>query len=69
MEGFVLGAYRTFQIAITDLADATGYDFSAYLAADPLAATIGGQEAVETVSRSSFRSTPKTRSSSSRGFC
>jgi len=27
---------RTFQIAIRDLADATGYDFGAYLAADPL---------------------------------
>jgi len=36
VEGFELGAYRTFQIAIRDLADATGYDFGAYLAADPL---------------------------------
>ncbi|MDD7936944.1 DNA/RNA non-specific endonuclease [Actinomycetospora lutea] len=35
-EGFVLGAYRTFQIAVRDLADATGYDLSAYTAADPL---------------------------------
>ncbi len=36
MEGIVLGEYRTFQIAVTDLADATGHDFSAYAAADPL---------------------------------
>ncbi len=36
MEGVELGAYRTFQIAIADLADATSYDFSAYVAADPL---------------------------------
>lgn len=35
-EGLKLGAYRTFQIAIADLADATGHDFSAYVAADPL---------------------------------
>ncbi len=46
VEGFVLGAYRTFQIAISDLAEATGYDFSAYVAADPLATSAGGQEAV-----------------------
>lgn len=36
-EGMNLGAYRTFQIAIADLAEATGYDFSAYVGADPLA--------------------------------
>jgi endonuclease G len=48
VEGFVLGDFRLFQIAIADLADATGYDFSAYVAADPLAATIGGQEALVT---------------------
>jgi endonuclease G len=47
MEGFVLGEYRTFQIAIRDLADATGYDFKAYLDADPLAATKPGQEAIK----------------------
>jgi endonuclease G len=46
VEGFVLGEFRTFQIAIADLADATGYDLSAYEAADPLAATADGQEAV-----------------------
>ena len=38
VEGFTLGAFRTFQIAVKDLADATGYDFSVYAAADPLAA-------------------------------
>lgn len=48
VEGFVLGAFRTFQIAIADLAEATGYDLSAYAAADPLLATTGGQEAVAT---------------------
>lgn len=46
VEGFVLGDFRMFQIAIADLADATGYDFSAYAAADPLLTTAGGQEAV-----------------------
>jgi endonuclease G len=44
-EGFVLGAYRTYQIAVADLAEATGYDLSAYADADPLAATDGGREA------------------------
>lgn len=37
VEGFQLGDYRTFQIAVRDLAEALGYDFSAFLAADPLA--------------------------------
>lgn len=41
-EGLSLGAYRTFQIAIADLADATGHDFSVYVAADPLRRTIEG---------------------------
>lgn len=45
-EGFVLGPYRTFQIAVRDLADATGYDFSPYVDADPLARTDAGMEAV-----------------------
>ena len=45
MEGIVLGEYRTFQIAVADLASGTGYDFSAYLDADPLKRT---QESVET---------------------
>jgi len=46
VEGFVLGPYRTFQIAVRDLAEATGYDFSAYVAADPLAGTESGNEAL-----------------------
>jgi endonuclease G len=46
VEGFLLGDFRMFQIAISDLADATSYDFSAYVAADPLAATVGGNEAL-----------------------
>lgn len=37
VEGVNLGAYRTFQIAIADLAEATGHDFSEYVGADPLA--------------------------------
>jgi len=44
-EGFVLGPYRTFQMAVRDLADATSYNFSAYLDADPLARTDPGREA------------------------
>ena len=36
VEGFVLGGYRTYQIAIADLADATGYDVSWYEPFDPL---------------------------------
>ncbi len=35
VEGLVIGEYRTFQIAISDLGDALGADFSAYIAADP----------------------------------
>jgi endonuclease G len=46
LEGFVLGAFRTFQIAVRDLAEATGYDFSWYFDADPLATAGGGQEAI-----------------------
>jgi endonuclease G, mitochondrial len=45
VEGFVLGAYRTFQIAIKDLEAATGYDFGALKNADPLTRTQGAQEA------------------------
>jgi hypothetical protein len=37
VEGFVLGAYRTFQIALVDLEEATGYDFGDLKDADPLA--------------------------------
>ena len=47
LEGVVLGAYRTFQVAISDLAEATGYDFSAYVGGDPLAKEKAGQEALE----------------------
>jgi endonuclease G len=46
VEGFVLGAYRTFQISVADLAFATGFDLGAYLAADPLAQTASGAEAI-----------------------
>jgi endonuclease G len=37
VEGFELGAYRTFQISVAELGKTLGYDFSAYEAADPLA--------------------------------
>jgi endonuclease G len=46
LEGMELGAYRTFQVAISDLAEATGYDFGAYVKADPLSNTRPGQEAM-----------------------
>lgn len=46
LEGVTLGEYRTFQIAIRDLGDATGYDFAAYEFADPLQKTQRGQEAL-----------------------
>ncbi|MCP2156398.1 UNVERIFIED_ORG: endonuclease G [Rhizobium sp. SLBN-170] len=36
VEGFVLGPYRTFQISISDLADATGFDFNGIENYDPL---------------------------------
>lgn len=47
VEGFVLGAYRTFQISIADLEKATGYDFGELKQADPLARTRGGREAAK----------------------
>lgn len=46
LEGNELGPYRTFQVAIVDLAAATGYDFSAYIASDPLTRVTAGQEAI-----------------------
>lgn len=46
LEGVTLGEYRTFQVAIKDLGDATGYDFSAYDLADPLRKLNFGQEAI-----------------------
>lgn len=45
IEGVVLGAYRTFQISIADLEEATDYDFGVLRRADPLAATTAGREA------------------------
>lgn len=45
IEGVVLGAYRTFQISIADLEEATDYDFGVLRKADPLAATTAGKEA------------------------
>jgi endonuclease G len=48
LEGFTLGAYRTYQIAISDLAEATGYDLAAYVGADPLARSGVGEEALDT---------------------
>jgi endonuclease G len=45
VEGFVLGPYRTFQIAIADLEEATEYDFGKLKHADPLARTNEGREA------------------------
>jgi endonuclease G len=46
LEGFVLGEYRTFQIAIADLEEGTGYDFGVLRTADALARTKAGQEAI-----------------------
>ncbi len=46
LEGFVLGEYRTFQVSIADLADATKFDFSRYVPFDPMGAG-GSQEGVE----------------------
>ena len=48
LEGFVLGAYRTFQITVRDLAEATGYDLSPYLDADPLAKVERDREVADT---------------------
>ncbi|GAA1553048.1 DNA/RNA non-specific endonuclease [Kribbella sancticallisti] len=46
VEGFVLGAYRTFQLAIADLAEATGLDLATYIPADPLGNSRIGSEAI-----------------------
>lgn len=46
VEGFRLGAYRTFQVAIKDLEAATGMDFHDLRNHDPLAATTAGSEAI-----------------------
>jgi endonuclease G len=45
--GICPGGYRTFQVAISDLAEATGYDFSAYVKADPLFKSTEGREAIK----------------------
>ena len=45
-EGFVLGPYRTFQVAIAHIEEATGLSFPVLRNADPLAALHGGAEAV-----------------------
>lgn len=47
VEGFVLGPYRTFQIAVADLAEATGMDLAQYVPADPLGRSRVGTEAIE----------------------
>ncbi|PVM90821.1 nuclease [Caulobacter radicis] len=47
VEGFRLGAYRTFQIAIKDLEEATGMNFHDLRNHDPLAATTAGAEAID----------------------
>lgn len=46
LEGVTLGEYRTFQLAIKDLGEATGYDFTFYESADPLRKLKVGQEAI-----------------------
>lgn len=46
LEGFELGAYRTFQVRIADLAEATGYDLSVYVGADPLEHVEAAGEAI-----------------------
>ncbi|WP_262137030.1 DNA/RNA non-specific endonuclease [Pseudomonas sp. Marseille-Q5117] len=46
LEGFQLGAYRTFQVAIADLAEATSYDFRDYAASDALTRVTAAQEAL-----------------------
>lgn len=47
VEGFQLGPYRTFQVAIVDLAAATRYDFKDYAASDPLTHIAAGKEAID----------------------
>jgi endonuclease G len=47
LEGFVLGAYRTFQVAIADLAEATGLGLDHYVPFDPLGQSRIGTEAID----------------------
>jgi endonuclease G, mitochondrial len=46
VEGFTLGPYRTFQIAIKDLEDATGFDFGGLRDFDPLRKAAHDREAI-----------------------
>ena len=46
LEGFVLGAYRTFQVAIADLAEVTGLGLDHYVPFDPLGQSRIGTEAI-----------------------
>lgn len=48
LEGFVLGPYRTFQIAISDLAEGIDLDLDHYVEADPLREHAIGAEAIAT---------------------
>ena len=45
-EGFVLGDYRTFQVAIAHIEELTGLTFPALKGADPLTQVRGGNEAI-----------------------
>ncbi|MBB2671536.1 UNVERIFIED_ORG: lysozyme family protein/DNA/RNA endonuclease G (NUC1)/V8-like Glu-specific endopeptidase [Rhizobium esperanzae] len=45
VEGFVLGAYRTFQVAVGHIEEITGLRFPALKAADPLSQATDGSEA------------------------
>ncbi len=47
VEGFVLGAYRTFQVAIRHIEEVTGLSFPDLRDADPLADAAGGNEALD----------------------
>ena len=47
VEGFVLGPYRTFQIAVADLETATSVGFGALKDADPLKKTKAEREAID----------------------
>lgn len=47
LEGFQYGDYRTFQIAVRDLAAATGYDFGEYVEADALVEVADANEAID----------------------
>ncbi|WP_246780845.1 DNA/RNA non-specific endonuclease [Rhizobium ruizarguesonis] len=46
VEGFVLGAYRTFQVAIAHIEDITGLQFKSLRDTDPLSEAVGGAESL-----------------------